>query len=827
MLDITKYNNIAFIQNAMDGQDDSNPIHIVRTLDNNCMEFLFTGLNNFVKTFRTKDANQKWEIKPKRLIYNLSENSSSKPEPGQGYELFIPKEIISKYKDKTPIKSIVLTYQTPAAYFAAKEGIDCIGVPTWETWHNLNVTELLIDLFDIITVCQVESVGIIMDADLFKAEWKEGHDMAEKPRALYRVLERFKNVLRNYSVDLFWYYVHPDLITKDGTFLGLIEAYHDSPENMNNLISDFQNKVGPRKILVRQNITKMGLNQIKEEFAIHKDGAEFFERHRALIGMEEFVFNKQIYQYNLDTNKAEFVRSAEANSFINVGGTYYRKNVEYDEYKHIYPKLDRFPVSGFAAKFSHYSKEKIEKLKRDIPYFDKFGNLPEHINYESNWTVEDDEDGNLTRFYNTYSRISHKPVKGDCSLSLEFIKHVFGTHTILHKGQTIHGWELGLDYIKLLYERPLEFLPILCLISQEQKTGKSSFPEWMKAIFQENCIKVPAADVSGRFTSYFISKLLIYIEEALISKKEDVEKFKDLVVSTRGKHEEKGLSAVELSTFLKVILTSNNERSFAPIGDDDVRFWVRKLTTIPGGPKYDFKRKLYSEIPAFLYHLQDRPFVTEWEDRGWFHKALIHTEELSIIREASKSGNENLIREAIMNYMITHRLLWCELTLSDINGLIDEMQLPKSKISYYVTVVLGIPSNNMPHYYLYYQKTSTTTGETTEAIKRAGRTFTFLARDFFSASQIFNEYYIMDEESEQECTHELSELVKHEQLEKKRGVMPHNILAVQTQSVWIERVTINHEKYAEVRQVWDNKTINSFITLQLLLKKTEIETLPF
>lgn len=833
MIDIKQYDNVVPINPIGDGFAPGYGVNLIDQSKENPNEFkiLFPNLYGYARTFRAKDENQKWEVVPKYLNYNIETNTVSKPQPGQGLEVFITKEILNKYKDKKPIKTLVLSYHLPAVYWANKIGIDCIGVPEWDLWDKANTTELFSDIYEIITACNVESIALMMDNNIFSVEWKQGLDLYTKPKTLYRVIERFKYSLREYHIPLYWNYVHPDLISYDGTFYGLLKANTNSPELIATLISDFENKTGPRRTMVRQEITKMGLNQIKELFGIHKDGAEFFEKYRSVIQLEEFVYNKQVYQYNIDRDRAEFVSSAEAKSFIAVGGAFYRQNVKQDEYKYIFPKLDRFPAGGFSVKFPHYSKEKIERLKKDIPYFDSFGNWPEHINYQPSWTVEDEDSGNNTKFYNIYNRIYHKPKKGDCSLSLSFVKHVFGTHTILHKGQTIHGWELGLDYMKILYEKPTEFLPILCLISSEQKTGKSSYPEWIKAIFQENVIKVPAADLSSRFTAYFISKLLIYIEEALISKKEDVEKLKDLVVSTIGKYEEKGLSPVEVNTYLKVILTSNNERSFAPIGDEDVRFWIRKLHTIEGGPKYDFKRNLYSEIPAFLYYLQDRPFTTEWEDRGWFNKALIHTDELKIIRESTKSGNESLIREAIMNYMLSFGLLYCELTLKDINSLIDEHQFPKSKLSYYLNVVLGIPCRNIPHYYKFNEQIMMTTGMSNTTVERSGRTYCFLVRDFFSPFEIFNEFYLSrnsdmyDEENDTEKDAyyiKLEDLVQHEKLEVKRGITKDHLLANRIQSEWLKRITYYDKQIPEVEKLWDLVENNSFLSFLELIKKLPI-----
>lgn len=45
-------------------------------------------------------------------------------------------------------------------------------------------------------------------------------------------------------------------------------------------------------------------------------------------------------------------------------------------------------------------------------------------------------------------------------------------------------YELGLDYMQLLYMQPTQKLPILLLVSEERNTGKTTFPNFLKSIFQ-------------------------------------------------------------------------------------------------------------------------------------------------------------------------------------------------------------------------------------------------------------------------------------------------------------------------------------------------------
>ena len=112
---------------------------------------------------------------------------------------------------------------------------------------------------------------------------------------------------------------------------------------------------------------------------------------------------------------------------------------------------------------SDHGKSYLENVLK----LDGFCCIPDHLNYQP--IVEN--------FFNTYNELNMKPIEEDFNLneleqlipnSLHFVKHIFGSEQ----------YEYGLDYLKLLYEKPTQTLPILCLVSKERATGKSSFIKW-------------------------------------------------------------------------------------------------------------------------------------------------------------------------------------------------------------------------------------------------------------------------------------------------------------------------------------------------------------
>ena len=242
----------------------------------------------------------------------------------------------------------------------------------------------------------------------------------------------------------------------------------------------------------------------------------------------------------------------------------------------------------------------------DIPKLDGFCCIPDHLNYQQI----------LGTFYNTYHELPQKPKKGIVEKSLDFVKHIFGEQH-----------ELGLDYLKLIFMKPTQILPILCLVSKERGTGKSTFIKWLKAIFGENMTYIKGDSFSSQFNADWANKTIIAVDEVFFDKKEITERLKYLSTTDKDKVEAKGKDREEIEFFGKFILCSNNEDTFILIDSDEIRFWVRKVIPFKTEDT-EYLSKLYKEIPAFLQYLIDRPFSTPKTTRMWFTPKQLKTEAL-------------------------------------------------------------------------------------------------------------------------------------------------------------------------------------------------------
>jgi hypothetical protein len=189
------------------------------------------------------------------------------------------------------------------------------------------------------------------------------------------------------------------------------------------------------------------------------------------------------------------------------------------------------------------------------------------------------------------------------------------------------------------------------LVSKENQTGKTTFLDYLKLIFGENACKVGNAELSNEFNSFTATRLVVGVDETFLEKKTTIEKIKMLSTSNRVAMQRKGIDHEEMWHFAKYILISNNEDNFIYAGDDDIRYWVRKIPVIETVIS-DFLKILHEEIPAFLFFLNNRKIHANKVGRAWFDPALLETEALKKLRVASKSTLEKEITSYIKNMFL-------------------------------------------------------------------------------------------------------------------------------------------------------------------------------
>lgn len=270
-----------------------------------------------------------------------------------------------------------------------------------------------------------------------------------------------------------------------------------------------------------------------------------------------------------------------------------------------------------------YGKDSIAKVEK----YEGFCFIPDHINFKKS----------INGFYNSYEPISYKlQPNGTWNKIGMFLKHVFAEH-----------YDLGLDFLSLLWQKPTQVLPILCLVSEERNTGKTTFLNLLKAIFEGNMTLNTNEDFRSPFNSGWAGKLIIGVDEVLLDKKDDSERIKNLSTAKYFKAEAKGKDKEEVEFFGKFILCSNNEENFVKIDANEIRYWVRKVPTLGDSVDPNLFNDLVKEVPAFAHFLSERTVATKKATRMWFTKEQIHTEALSVLIRGNKSSIEKEIEEML------------------------------------------------------------------------------------------------------------------------------------------------------------------------------------
>ena len=239
------------------------------------------------------------------------------------------------------------------------------------------------------------------------------------------------------------------------------------------------------------------------------------------------------------------------------------------------------------------------------------------------------------RCYNLYEPVVHIPAKGKIRNTIKFIRHIFGDKIVF-----------ALDYLTILYQLPTENLPVLCLVSRENETGKSTFLQLLGRIFGNNVIILGNEDFSGKFNRHYASKLVIGVDESFIERTLIKEKIKRLSTDNKINLEAKGKDIVTIDFIGKFILCSNREDNFISMDREDRRFAVFKIPTIPKEDRDPaFLQKMQGEIPAFLHYLSVRKIRHPRRTRLWFEQKDYETDALkNVIRTTRSKIQQEMIR---------------------------------------------------------------------------------------------------------------------------------------------------------------------------------------
>lgn len=376
-----------------------------------------------------------------------------------------------------------------------------------------------------------------------------------------------------------------------------------------------------------------------------------------------------------------YEREELAKKFIRVGDDYMKEVFIPDKDGRLfrmYVKRDKGTVQeDLGGKSSDFYKS--------IKKYEGFCIVPSHVDYKQ--VIEG--------FFNEYYQISHQPKKGDCQTIIDFLKHIFG---VSHLG-------FILDYLQLMYLNPTQRLPILLLESKARGTGKSTFGNLLKLIFEDNSVKIGNSELDSDFNSVWVKKLAIIVDETSLEKASIMQMLKRYSTET-GKvtSNEKNKAQKQVDFFGKFIFLSNEEGKSLPIEKGENRFAVFKIKTFAeNGISEDpnMEHKIKAEIPAFLHYLKNRALQYKEETRMYFALDWYYTEQLQLYYDNSLTAIAKVLRDYLIeafNFFEDEKELRFSLSnlMAELDGryrYLDRVKLKKAIIEEF-----GVPEQKKSRY---------------------------------------------------------------------------------------------------------------------------------
>lgn len=545
---------------------------------------------------------------------------------GASVHPFLPPALCDKYESRTHIPTLVITEGYLKAFAASLHGWDIIGLSGITCYADTKTKQIFPDVRKIIDKCKVQNVVVLYDGDCLNPSTKDleaKRDLNRRPNQFMQAALKTRELLIDYGVDIYFAHVLSDQI--QGNPKGLDDLLLALPDKQKEIYDDLHSFSKASTYFYKLNI-KSFQQRLQGYFNL-TTAQKFYDAWSELIGTREFLYYGSVYQYNPDKDLLERKVPRELKNYMRVGDDYYEL-IKVPSIRSGQFEIER--VGRKKATIVQDFKAYKDPLNL-IPKYKTFINYPSHTNYQN--VISD--------CYNTYYPLNYQPEEGTFEHIDALIHHIFG-----------HQYELGMDYMQLLYEKPTQLQYILCLVSQERGTGKTSFLDLLREMFGRNVVNVGNDEIKSEFNSLVSGKLVVGVDEtSLDDNRKITERIKMISTAKRIAMQAKGKDSIEIENFTKYVFCSNNETKFIYTNEEEVRFWVVKVPPLkPEEMKPNIIEYITPEIPAFMHFLNTRQMsVPKSEGRFWFAPWRVETEALKRLKEEQKSKPEKLIIDFFQN----------------------------------------------------------------------------------------------------------------------------------------------------------------------------------
>ncbi len=624
-------------------------------------------------------------------------------------------DLIRMYETKEVQEIVYITEGQFKAFKASQDGIPTIGFTSISHFKDKKFNTIHPEVIDFLKAVQAKKVVILWDGDCRDVSTKaikDQIDLADRPGMFYFFANKIAELIYDFypikkQMQIYFGTIRTADLDKEPKGIDDLLISHKAHQKQ--IVSDFL-EVGemPSKYIEWINISNDdGKKKMRKYFNLHSV-VSFYGFHQDKIKGSNFIF--QGSNYRVEKNLPIIEIPKDLKTYKRIGVDYYQLQMK-PVAKSGISTIDRMfeevlaPWSLPAIKSDHG-----KDADRHVERYKGFTNEASHVEYQQ--VVEG--------YWNLYANIQHEPQKGEFPHIAMLLKHLFDEH---------YDNEMILDYFSVLYRFPWQKLPVVCLVSKLQSTGKSTFIYLMKLVFKQNMAIISNNDLVGDFNSHWTSKLVVASEETLLEKADGYEKIKSLSTAKEIMRNEKNKTAASIPCMVHFVFCSNHEDNFIKIDDYDSRLWIRKVKSITQNIK-KFDQKIEDEIPYFVDFIMTREI--KYEDVGerlYFHPRDFRTDAFeNVVKNSQPSIIKNLkieIEEYFLKNESEHQL--------NIDSKNLKMYFGVKCDDYYLSQILkeylkAEKSKNSSTFSFVFNN-PTKAGEA-EKISGKGRYFTFMRSDF-------------------------------------------------------------------------------------------------
>lgn len=645
-----------------------------------------------------------------------------------GNYIYFPPQIIQKFRKGEKIDTLIITEGEKKALRGCMIGLNVVGIAGIHNFYSNNNTKRLHeDLIWLMVVCKVGKLLFLTDADTLTVTFKPGKDLSKRPNLFYTAWKNFREAaMAEMSM-------RTDLELKD-VYVGCIKReYKESGKGLDDLI---QVNNPRREAAILESLRSMSFDNTFFNILNISDGLHKLQNFLGLISAENFY---QVYAEDIKDNEFQYKKLSwrwlpEEEKLIRIG------HQDVKEYMRIgcdYFRLVQKPTKDgqLEEQIMKWNKGEITQdygkyFIEDLPKFVAWCNVP-----DTGPTYKRVHNG----CFNLFNPITHTPAPGSIEKTAGFIKHLFEGEGTIEKDIEGDPFTVALDYLTIMWRHPMEILPVLCLVSPENGTGKSTFLKWLRDIYGGNATIIDNERFKQSFNGHYITKFVIGIDEGFldVEKRAEKERLKKLATDDKQFLEFKGADVQEVDFYAKIIICSNDADSLMKIDEGEIRWFVIRVHSFASKNMEEnpyLRDQMKAEIPAWLDFLSKRPIFHKKVGRAWFNPEHIVTEQLKAIIENTRNRVERVVDGVIQDMFHTYKVNSFRMDVVSILQIIkrdaeskyaiDQLEVKK----FLKDKKKMLPSE--PQRIRYPEGFNSETGEIVWNISKVGRCYTFQVEDW-------------------------------------------------------------------------------------------------